>query len=134
MTPDAMETLMGGGLFVALFTAWAFFCVILMIAPLMIWRWSKRTCSAVDELREAVVTLEKRLTAAQAQSLAELRMIREASKPHGPTSKRSVTPPTIPPSEAAVVCPECGAVFEFDARVSNVDVVCPSCSKPFHIH
>ena len=134
MTPDTMEILMGGGRCVSVFAAWAFFCVSLMLAPLMIWRWSKRTCAAVDALRAAVVTLEKRMTAAQAQSLTELRMIREASKPHGSTPRRSVTPPTIPPADAVAVCPECGAVFEFDARVSNVDVVCPSCSKPFHIH
>ena len=134
MSPETITTLIGGGFALTLLFVWIIFCVLLIIAPLMIWRWSKRTCAAVDELKAAVVTLDKHVAAAQIQGLTELRMLREASKPHGATPRKSVTPPTIPPAEAVAVCPECGAVFEFDAKVSNVDVVCPSCSKPFHIH
>ena len=136
MAPEAVAALIGGGFVLTLLVVWIVFCVLLIIAPLMVWKWSKRTCAAVDELRAAVVALDKRLSAAHTQSLSELRLIREASRHPGMTAhKRSpVMPPTIPPPEAMAVCPECGGVFEFDAKISEVDVTCPSCHKPFHIH
>lgn len=142
MTPEMMTSLIGGGLFLVLIVVWIIFAVMLVIAPLMIWKWAKRTCAAVEDLRTAVAALEKKVTATQTQSLTELRLIREASRHASPT--RPARPPAVPPTvpapprppadEALAVCPECGAVFGFDAKLAEVDVTCPSCKKPFHIH
>lgn len=142
MTPEMMTSLIGGGLFLVLIVVWVIFTIMLVIAPLMIWKWAKRTCAAVEDLRAAVVALEKKVTAVQTQSLTELRLIREASRHASPT--RPARPPAVPPTvpapprppadEALAVCPECGAVFGFDAKLAEVDVTCPSCKKPFHIH
>lgn len=147
MTPDAIATLISGGLFIFLLVVWVIFCVMLVIAPLMVWKWAKRTCAAVEGLQSAVSALEKKVSSVQAQSLAELRLIRESAK-QGSGGVRPPRPPAVPPTipaapaaprpppadEALAVCPECGAVFGFDAKLAEVDVTCPYCKKPFHIH
>jgi len=33
-----------------------------------------------------------------------------------------------------VYCPECSTRVEVDAFIRNINVVCPDCKKPFHIH
>jgi len=136
MTPHALSELIGGGLALLFFALLVVFCGLLIIAPVMIWRWSKRTCAAVESLRLSVISLEKSMVAAHNQGLSELRIIREAAKSSLKAQSPAVVPPPIKPSSAtaAAVCPECGGVFEFDAKVSEVDVLCPSCHKPFHIH
>jgi hypothetical protein len=134
MEANVLGTAFGGVLLLVLIVLWIVFCVMLVIAPLMIWRWSKNTCAAIEALKASVTALERHLLAAHTQSLTELRLIREASKPAGRQPRPPTIPPTVPPPEAIAVCPECGAVFGFDAKVSEVDVVCPECQKPFHIH
>ncbi len=148
METGVLGTAFGGVLLLIVVVLWVVFCVMLVIAPLMVWRWTKNTCAAIEDLKGSITALERHLLGAHAQALAELRQIREAVKQGGPPKPVSVPtiPPTIPPAtppavpqaeqppEAIAVCPECGAVFGFDAKVSDVDVVCPECRKPFHIH
>jgi len=33
-----------------------------------------------------------------------------------------------------VYCPECSTRVEVDPSIRNINVVCPDCKKPFHIH
>jgi len=33
-----------------------------------------------------------------------------------------------------VYCPECSTRVEIDPSIRNINVVCPDCKKPFHIH
>jgi hypothetical protein len=33
-----------------------------------------------------------------------------------------------------VYCPECSTRVEVDPTIRNINVVCPDCKKPFHIH
>jgi hypothetical protein len=33
-----------------------------------------------------------------------------------------------------VYCPECSTRVEVDPGIRNINVVCPDCKKPFHIH
>ena len=33
-----------------------------------------------------------------------------------------------------VYCPECSTRVEIDPTIRNINIVCPDCKKPFHIH
>jgi len=100
MEANVLGTAFRGVLLLVLVVLWIVFCVMLVIAPLMIWRWSKNTCAAIEALKASVTSLEKHLLAAHTQSLAELRLIREASKPVGRQPRPPTIPPTVPPPEA----------------------------------
>lgn len=52
----------------------------LIIAPLMIWSWCKRTALQIEALRRQLEAQSKRETAYQAQVSADLRIIRDAMR------------------------------------------------------
>ena len=75
---------------------------------------------------------------ANAETLAELKGIRDALQAGGTNDSAleldnedkegGETPADF------VYCPECSTRVEVDPFIRNINVICPDCKKPFHIH
>lgn len=106
--------------------------VVLLVSPLVIIYLLRKGCQAQRAILAALEASAK----SNAATLAVLRGIARAPQAQGPEAEddeAAAAPGDDTPADF-VYCPECSTRVEVDPSVRNINVVCPDCKKPFHIH
>ena len=96
-----------------------------------------RTAWKVLQTQRAILAALEAMNKANAETLAALRGVQAAAAPAGAESDLGADEDDGDDGETPadfVYCPVCSTRIEVDPSIRNVNVVCPDCKKPFHIH
>ena len=114
---EAETALFSGFLILIATLAVIILSIMLFVAPLMIWKWTKRTQQSIDALRSTLFTLSE----------AHLSAIKKLSN-HAARST------DIRAHETTVDCPQCGGSVIIPTDTQEGDVLCPHCAETFIVH
>ena len=97
--------------------------VALLLVICLLWQIMKTQCGIAASLEAA-----NRTYAAMLEALQDIGTVAEAGEAEEAAEAEPETPADF------VYCPECSTRVEVDPGIRNLNVVCPDCKKPFHIH
>ena len=110
---------------------WLFFfilCAVLVLSPLFILHFVRK----IYHVQRAILATLKASAKNNAALLGELQGLDRAAVSQGDDDEDDTAEEESPAD--FVYCPECSTRVEVDPAVRNINVVCPDCKKPFHIH